>query len=361
MNNIIFCAGGTGGHVFPAIAMAEEFVKRGYSVHFITDTRAAKFLQDTKFEYDIVNSATFGAGIVGKIKCILPLCLGFFESIGIILKQKPELVIGFGGYPTVPPLLATFCVGKKTFTHESNAVLGLANIMVAPFVNYIFTTHEATKGIKSWFEHKIRVTGNPIRDKIRSLSDLEFPPFDSEIKIMIVGGSLGAKIFSGAVVEAVCSLPDMIKSKLNIIQQSRAEDIDRVIAQYKTANIKVTVREFYADLPEQLRDTHLLIARAGAGTVTELTMAGRPAIYIPYPHNRDRQQYFNAQQIVARQGGWMMDEADVTVSNLQSLLINILQNPLILKEFGGRAKALSKPNANADIANLMIESLNISS
>jgi UDP-N-acetylglucosamine--N-acetylmuramyl-(pentapeptide) pyrophosphoryl-undecaprenol N-acetylglucosamine transferase len=361
VNKILLCAGGTGGHVFPAIAMAEEFVSRGYRVHFITDIRAAKYLQDTKFDYDIVSSATFGAGIMGKIKCIVPILKGFFESVSVLLKQKPELVIGFGGYPTVPPLLAAFCMGKKIFTHESNAILGLANILVAPFVKYIFTTHDSTKNVKSWFETKVKVTGNPVRKKIRNLSLLDFPSLDGEIKIMIVGGSLGANIFSSAVVDAICALPDTIKSKLNIIQQSRAEDIARVTEQYKTANIKATVREFYADMPEQLRDTHLLIARAGAGTVTELTMAGRPAIYIPYPHNRDRQQYFNAEKIVDAGGGWMMDEADVNVSNLSALLTDILSNPLILKEFGARAKILARPNASADIANLMIETLNISS
>lgn len=357
---ILLNAGGTGGHVFPAIAMAEEFLARGYNVKFITDTRAAKFFHGTIYDYEIVDSATFSAGIMGKLKCIIPLIAGFFQSIGMIIKYRPDVAIGFGGYPTVPPLIAAALCRVKCFTHESNAVLGLANIILAPFVKYIFTTHETTKGIKNWFAAKIKSTGNPVRQDIQKLTQLAFPNVDQGIKIMVVGGSLGAKIFSNAVVEAITALPSHLKDKLYIIQQSRDEDSERVKNLYKAANIKATVKSFYDDMPAQLADTHLLIARAGAGTITELTMAGRPAIYIPYPHNRDRQQFFNAEQVVNAGGGWLMPEEQVTKDSLSELLTSILNDPQTLEIKALKAKTLARPQARGDIANLVIETLDIS-
>jgi UDP-N-acetylglucosamine--N-acetylmuramyl-(pentapeptide) pyrophosphoryl-undecaprenol N-acetylglucosamine transferase len=357
---ILLCAGGTGGHVFPAIAMAEEFEARNFTVKFITDSRAAKFFQSTHYDYDIVESATFSGGVWGKLKCIFPLFAGFFQSLWLVLKYRPDAAIGFGGYPTVPPLIAAKLCGAKCFTHESNAILGLANMLLAPFVKYIFTTHEKTKGIKDWFQIKEKITGNPVRASIRDLKNLAFPDGAEQIKIMVVGGSLGAKIFSNLVVDALCALQEDIKNKLFIVQQSRREDTERVIAQYKAACIKGIIKEFYDDMPAHIKDTHLFIARAGAGTITELTMAGRPAIYIPYPHNRDRQQFHNAEQVVNEGGGWLMVEDQINKEQMVSLLEQILKDPKILALKGANAQKLARPQASQTLANLVIETLDIS-
>jgi UDP-N-acetylglucosamine--N-acetylmuramyl-(pentapeptide) pyrophosphoryl-undecaprenol N-acetylglucosamine transferase len=360
-DKILLCAGGTGGHVFPAVAVAEIFTARGMDVFFITDTRGAKFLKDTPYTYEIVSSATFTGGIMGKLKCIFPLISGFFESIGLIWRYKPDGAIGFGGYPTVPPMVAAFICRIPTITHEANAILGLANILLAPFVKFIAVSHTNTANIKKWFAQKIKVTGNPVRGQITALSTAPYPLIDKHINIMVVGGSLGAKVFSTKVVEAICNLPFDIKSKLNITQQSRAEDLTQVVEAYRQASVMAEVKEFYTDMPARLRDVHLLIARSGAGTVTELTMAGRPAIYIPYPYNRDRQQYFNAAEVERAQGGWVMDELTLTSDALKTQLIQLLQDPSGLAQHGANARTLARPVAAVAVANLMIEKIGFTS
>jgi UDP-N-acetylglucosamine--N-acetylmuramyl-(pentapeptide) pyrophosphoryl-undecaprenol N-acetylglucosamine transferase len=360
-NKILLCAGGTGGHVFPAIATAEALIARGYRVHFITDSRAKKFFKNTSFDYDVVSSGTYQAGLWGKVKFLWPFVRGFFESLKIINSIKPYAAIGFGGYPTVPPLLACTLLRVNFAVHESNAILGLANDLLAPFTKKILTTHEKTNGIRDWFRRKIKYTGNPVRAEIVALKDAEFPSIENGFNIMVVGGSLGAKIFSNLVVESICALPSEFRAKIFITQQSRAEDIERVKKLYEDAGIKFEIQEFYADMPQRLRQTHFLIARAGAGTVTELTMAGRPAIYIPYPYNRDRQQYFNAAEVEKAEGGWVMDELTLTSDALKTQLIQLLQNPEGLAQYGANARGLARPDAAAALANLMIEKIGFTS
>lgn len=354
---ILLCAGGTGGHVFPAVAMAETFTARGMDVIFITDIRGAKFLKDTIYSYEIVSSATFTGGIWGKIKCIFPLFKGFFESLGLMWRYKPDGAIGFGGYPTVPPMLAAWICRVPLITHEANAILGLANILLAPFVRYVAVSHDRTANIPQWLSSKIKITGNPVRKQIEDLSKAPYPVPTDSFRLMVVGGSLGAKVFSGKVVEAICGLPEDMRRRLIVTQQSRAEDIDRVKGEYQSAGITAEVKEFYNDMPTRLQDIHLLIARSGAGTVTELTMAGRPAIYIPYPYNRDRQQYFNAYEIERANGGWVMDELTLTVEALKDQLIQALQSPENLAIMAEKARGLARPQARDMLANLMIEKI----
>jgi len=351
---IILAAGGTGGHLFPAESLAQELLNRNHRVVIITDKRgnAFKTLGD-KVEIKCVNSATFKAGIASKIKALIDLKLGCIQSFFILLKYKPSVVVGFGGYPSFPPMLMAQLLGVKTVMHEQNAVLGKANIWLAMGVTKIATAFPDTKRIKESYKQKIEVTGNPVRAAICEVRNKPYPEIKDSLNILITGGSQGAKVFSTIIPDAIVKLPADIKDKLNIVQQCKPEDIEEVKKKYSDAGVKAEIKSFFDDMNKRLEACHLFIGRAGASTVTELAVAGRPAIFIPYPGHEDNQQRRNAETLTEKGGAWVVDQKDFTEQYLVEKLENLAKNPDMLQNAALVVKNCGKPEAVKNLADVV--------
>lgn len=343
---IILAAGGTGGHLFPAEALAQELLNRGKKVVIITDKRghAFKSLGD-RVEVKCVHSATFKPGIVAKIKALIDLKLGFIESFFILLKYKPSVVVGFGGYPSFPPVFMAQLLGIKTLIHEQNAVLGKANIWLAPLAKKIATAFSDTKGIKDKYKNKIAVTGNPVRSAICDLRNKPYRKIEGSFNILITGGSQGAKVFSTIIPDAIIKLPANVKKGLSIVQQCKQEDIEEVSKKYIQAGVRVEIKSFFDDIEIRLDVCNLFIGRSGASTVTELAVAGRPAIFIPYPGHEDNQQKHNAEILANKGGAWIIDQKDFTENWLIDKLEQLAKNPDILENAALVVKNCGKPEA----------------
>lgn len=361
MNNtqptILLCAGGTGGHVFPARALAEELLIRGYHIEVATDVRGLKYFDglDIKIPRHVISSGTNSSGIIGKVLGGIELLKGFFQSIALIQKIQPIAIVGFGGYPSVPPLFVGQVLRIKTIIHESNAILGLANKLLAHFASKIALSYPDTSGLSDSFKQKSICTGNPIRQAIADLSITSYPSLKDKITIMIFGGSQGAKVFSDVVPLALVGLPPELQSRLNIVQQSIPSTIDAVRDIYSNSQLDFEIKSFFDDMPARIKNTHLFITRSGASTTAEFTAAGRPAIYVPFPRHKDNQQVFNAEQVAKSGGGWVILEKDLTVEGLKSTLENLLNSPDILQKAAESAKNLGIIDATQRLADSIAE------
>ena len=354
---VILSGGGTGGHVFPARALAEELVARGYHVVLATDTRGLKYFEglDINIPRHIIASGTYTNGIAGKIAGALELLKGLKQSIKLVRQLKPIAIVGFGGYPSAPPLFAGQLLGVRTIIHEQNAILGLANKLLAPFASNIALSYDHTVGLSDKIKAKSICTGNPVRKQIADLSITPYPSLDGQITIMVVGGSQGAKVFSDVVPLAIAALPTELQKRLHIVQQSRPDAVEQVRDIYQKTALDFEIKSFFDDMPERIRSTHLFITRSGASSVAEMTAAGRPAIYVPFPWNRDHQQVFNAEQVEKAGGGWMVLEKNLTVEALKLTLQNLLESPEALQKAALAAKNQGRIDAAHRLADIITE------
>lgn len=357
MPTILLSAGGTGGHVFPARALAEELESRGYRIVLATDRRGVKYFEglDAAIPRYIIASGTYTNSIMGRVFGGLELVKGLFQSIKLVRRVKPVAIVGFGGYPSAPPLFAGQLLGVRTVLHEQNAILGLANKLLAPLASHIALSYEHTVGLSDKLVSKSVFTGNPVRKTIADLSIAPYPPLDGKITIMVVGGSQGAKVFSDVVPLAIAALPVELQRGLNIIQQSRPDAVDAVRAIYSRTELDFEIKSFFDDMPERIKTTHLFITRSGASSVAEMTAAGRPAIYVPFPWNRDNQQVFNAEQVEKAGGGWMILERNLTVEALKLTLQNLLESPETLQKAANAAKNQGRIDAAQRLADIVTE------
>lgn len=354
---VILSGGGTGGHVFPARALAEELIARGYHVVLATDTRGLKYFEglDANIPRHVIASGTYGSGLVSKIAGGLELLKGLKQSIKLVRQLKPIAIVGFGGYPSAPPLFAGQLLGVRTILHEQNAILGLANKLLAPFASQIALSYDHTVGLSEKTKAKSICTGNPVRRTISDLSITPYPSLDGKITIMVVGGSQGAKIFSDVVPHAIAGLPVELQRRLNIVQQSRADAVEKVREVYAKTELDFEIQSFFDDMPERIKKTHLFITRSGASSVAEMTAAGRPAIYVPFPWNRDNQQVFNAEQVEKVGGGWMILEKNLTIEALKLTLQNLLESPETLQKAAEAAKNQGRIDAAHRLAEMIAE------
>lgn len=354
---IILSAGGTGGHVFPARALAEELKSRGYQIILATDTRGLKYFDglDANIPRHIIASGTYSNGILGKVVGGLELFKGLFQSIKLVRQVKPIAIVGFGGYPSAPPLFAGQILGVRTVLHEQNAILGLANKLLAPMASVIALSYEHTVGLSEKLKAKSSFTGNPVRQAIADLSIVPYPSTDDKLTIMVVGGSQGAKVFSDVVPLAIAALPVELQRRLHVIQQSRPDAVDAVREVYSKTELDFEIKSFFDDMPERIKATHLFITRSGASSVAEMTAAGRPAIYVPFPWNRDNQQVFNAEQVEKAGGGWMVLEKNLTVEALRLTLQNLLESPETLQKAANAAKNQGRIDATHRLADIISE------
>ncbi len=361
---VVIAAGGTGGHLFPGQALAQELGRRGIRVAVITDERVAGV--DLRFpdtEVFAVPSATpSGGGVLGMARAALPILLGILAARKVLVGLDARLVVGFGGYPTLPPLVAAWLRKIPTVIHEQNAVLGRVNRLMAPRVTGIASTFEAPKYLAASDVPRMTVTGNPVRDQIVAVADRPYVPStkDAPFNLLVFGGSQGARVMSDVAPLALAQLPPDARARLRVVQQARPEDVSRVEAVYHQAGISVDVAPFFEDMHERIANAHLVVARAGASTVTELAVVGRPAILVPLPHAIDQDQLANAHVLSEAGGGWLIPQPEFTPDALTAKLVSLMADPQTLAEAAAAAKKVARRDAAARLAD-MVEALALES
>jgi UDP-N-acetylglucosamine--N-acetylmuramyl-(pentapeptide) pyrophosphoryl-undecaprenol N-acetylglucosamine transferase len=356
---IMMSAGGTGGHLFPAQALGEELIKRGWEVDLITDTRGNVFGADfpARNRYKIAAATFKGRSPLEATKTLGTLGNGFQSSYRIMGEAGPRAVIGFGGYPTLAPLLAAAGRGIPTAIHEQNSVMGQANRFLAPMVKAIACSFENTKYLEGKLLAKARVTGTPLRGNVLQLANVPYrPPSSSaQINLLVFGGSQGAKYFSDVVPQALQMLPQQTRDRLFVMQQCREEDIDRVFETYEAAGVAAELATFFEDLPYRMSNSHLVIARSGATTVAELCALGRPSLLVPLPHAKDNDQLENAMRLEAAGGGWCLPQTELTVEGLATAVRRLFDDPSALVRAATSAHARANYHAVENLAELIEE------
>lgn len=357
--HFVLAAGGTGGHMMPAHALAAELMARGHHVALITDERGAKI----PGLFDDVPTHIMPAGRITKNPLSWPRGLkaiwnGRAMALRLFDTFKPAAVIGFGGYPAFPAIIAAHSAGIKTAVHEQNAVLGRVNRMVAKRVTAIALSYPDVARLSPKYEAKSWLVGNPVRTEIQALREQAYPVIDEDsiFRVLVIGGSQGATILSEVVPDGLAMLPVSLRRRLQVTQQCRAEDIDRVRGRYADLGIPAELATYMADLPERLGWAHLVIARAGASTISELTCAGRPAILVPLPSATDDHQTANVREMVAAGGARSIQQSSFNAKELAKQMQKLGLDPDGLINAAGRARSCGRPDATRHLADL-VESL----
>lgn len=353
---ILLSAGGTGGHMTPAQALGKDLKARGYHVELATDERGSKYapmFEETPAH--ILKSGTAGAGLAGKFKGAIGLVLGCAQALTLLKKVKPDMVVGFGGYPSVPAVYMAQKLKIPTIIHEQNAIIGKANAFLAPKAERIAFSLPNITGLDEGDKVRAIVTGNPVRAEIAALYNQAYPNMEEggTFRILVMGGSLGASVFSNVVPQTLAKLSPEYRERLHIVQQCREEDLEQVREAYDSAVIKADLSTFFDNVPEELAQAHLVIGRSGASTVAEISASGRPAIFVPYPHHKDQQQKMNANSVADHGGAWVMTEDGFTQEALQAKIETFLQNPQNLFRAAENARKCGKPDAARKLGNLV--------
>lgn len=352
----VLMAGGTGGHLFPAMALAQELRRRGHVIHLMTDHRVESYGGHFPAKaVHVVPSAT--PSIRNPIKltaATAKIGYGVGEAARLLLQIKPAAVVGFGGYPVFPPFLAAALLRQPGVLHEQNAVMGRANRALARFAKAIALSFPDTRYAEP-YAGKTVVTGNPVRDRVRELAgSVAYAPPDAKgpLRLLVFGGSQGARAFADFVPAAIGQMPLTLRKRLVVTQQCRPEDLERVAAEYRRLKVNCELQSFFEDMPERLVQSHLVICRSGASSVAELGVLGCPAILVPLPGALDADQSANAKVFVDRGAGWLMEQATVSPQSLGTRLTELLGAPEILARASEEAKRLGEPQAVLRLADL---------
>lgn len=354
---VVIAAGGTGGHLFPGQALSQELLRRGHRVVLITDERVQHF--DRLFpgvQIFSVPAATFsGRGVFSRLAALMKIIKGTISSLGVLARVKPAVLIGFGGYPTLPPMLAALLRGIPSGVHEQNAVLGRVNKLVAGRVGAVASTFSAPKYLKASANGHLVVTGNPVRDAVRAVEDIAYdaPSDGGRLKLLVFGGSQGARVMSDIVPFAIEQLPDDLRARLDVVQQCRPEDLARVKSAYEAAGVACELNEFFDNMPTRIAEAHLVIGRSGASTISELAVIGRPSILVPLPHSIDQDQLANAEVLSLVGAAWVIDQPAFTPEALAARLDDLFTQPDQLVRAAAAAKTQSSPHAVTQLADLV--------
>lgn len=315
---VLLCAGGTGGHLFPAEALAGALAARGVPVELATDERAAAFAGSFPAQalHAIPSETVRGRSPMALARTAWKLGSGFVAAWRMLGRVRPAAVVGFGGYPTVPPLLAAVGRGYPTLIHEQNAVMGRANRLLAGRVSAIATGFPAVGLVADAVRPKMVRTGNPLRPAVMALAGARYPSTEAGLTLLVFGGSQGARVMSDIVPDAIECLKPELRARLTIVQQARQEDVGRVEGIYGRLGVASQVAPFFKDLPALIAAAHLVIARSGAGTVSELAVIGRPAILVPLPGSLDQDQAANAKVLAGTGGARVILQPDFTAERL---------------------------------------------
>ena len=355
-NKIAFlCAGGTGGHLFPAEALSSELTSRGWTTHLLTDTRAERFISGFPAErtHRIPSATIVGSHPVSMIKSVLSLAKGTRAAQSLAKKLKPAIIIGFGGYPSLPPVFGGHLAGVPTLIHEQNAVPGRANRLLARFVTGIAGGFlDDTAGA---YATKTIATGNPVRPPVIEAAKVPFvaPKPTEPFQLLVFGGSQGAQFFSTAIPEAIALLPAELRNRLVVTQQARKDDLGLATATYAALGMMPELAPFYSDMPARIAKAHFIISRSGASTVSEIAAIGRPALLVPYPHALDHDQAANAAKLAETGGVEVAKQDSLTPENIAARLMAAMNNPAELTQKATAAKSAGRPNAAILLADLV--------
>jgi UDP-N-acetylglucosamine--N-acetylmuramyl-(pentapeptide) pyrophosphoryl-undecaprenol N-acetylglucosamine transferase len=359
----LLAAGGTGGHVFPAEALAAELIERGWRLGLVTDRRGQTYggTLGSLETFRIRAGGIAGRGLVARLGAMAELALGIVQARAILKRQRPAIIVGFGGYASVPAMVAGGLLGIPTMMHEQNGVLGRANRLLAGKARAIAVSYAHVAHVAADWQAKLRHTGMPVRPAIAALRGSPYPPLDedSPVRLLVLGGSQGARVLSEVIPAALLALPPALQARLEISQQCRPEDIETVRGLYAESPIKTSLDSFFSDIPERMANAHLVIARSGASTMAELTYLGRPAILVPYPHAVDDHQSANARALDEAGGGWLMPQTGFNAETLAARLGALLTQPGTLARAAECALAAGRPDAAARLADLVAEIANL--
>ena len=343
---ICLAAGGTGGHVFPALAVAERLQAEGHTTLLFTDGRGARMV--TGVPQTIIAAASpFQQGLLRRLRALLLLSGGAVKSLLQLVMRRPAAMIGFGGYPSFPPLLTAALLRIPTMVHEQNAYLGRANKMLAGRAGHLALSWQQTANLPQ--DINCFTGGMPVRQAFFNIKPNSIAP-DAPLQLTVLGGSLGAGIFADLLPEAIAALPAGIRSRLRLTQQCRPEQLDNLRAAYRELRVSATVEPFFDDIPDILTNSHLVISRAGASSVAELAAAGRAAILVPLPSAMDDHQTANAHQLANIGGGLCRAEAELDAASLAADISTLFGDGEQLAQMGHNARKLAMPDAAKAIA-----------
>ena len=349
----VVAAGGTGGHLFPAEALARELQGRGWRIVLATDARGARYAEHFPSEERLaLEAATFSTGDpIGVLRGCFRIGAGVRQARDAFRRLHPAVVVGFGGYPSLPALLAAGMLGAPRVIHEQNAVLGRVNRFLSLRVDAVACAFPTL--VKAPVRLKPIVVGNPVRQDIRALYAQPYAPPGHSLRLLVTGGSQGARILSDVVAAAIAALPEPLRLRLRVEQQTRAEAVDAVRRTYVEARVEAEVAPFFGDMAARLRTADLVIGRAGASTVCELATAGRPAILVPFAAAMDDHQTLNARLLSDPGAAKVIAEPDFTPAKLAEMLAALLAAPDDLAAMAAAAHAAARPDAAERLADLV--------
>lgn len=351
----VVAAGGTGGHMFPAEALSREMAARGWRIVLATDHRGESYAQNFPAEERLALDAATGRGPVGMAKAGLAITRGVIQARAALNRLDAAVVVGFGGYPSAPALLAALSQKQPTLLHEQNAVLGRTNRWLAPWVGSVAASFPNLQRVPAKVADRVTLVGNPVRPEIRSLFDRAFvaPEGDAPIHVLVTGGSQGARILSETAPRALAALPEPLRARLRVQQQSRPETLEVARQIYLDAGIAAEVAPFFRDMAQRLSQAHLVIGRAGASTCSELAAAALPSLLIPLKIAMDDHQRFNALSLSQAGGAEVMLEDEVTVEAMTRALDALLSDPARLAAMSAGARSAALPDAASRLADLV--------
>jgi len=351
----VVAAGGTGGHMFPAEALSRALAASGWRIVLATDHRGEQYAQAFPAEERLALDAATGRGPIGMARAGVAIARGVLQARAALNRLDAAVVVGFGGYPSAPALLAALDQKRPTLLHEQNAVLGRTNRWLAPHVGAVAASFPHLQKVPAGLEGKISLIGNPVRPDIRALFDRGFvaPTSDGPIHVLVTGGSQGARILSEAVPMALAALPEGLRGRLRVQQQSRPETLEAANQIYLEAGIQAEVAPFFRDMAQSLSAAHLVIGRAGASTCSELAVAALPSLLIPLKIAMDDHQRFNAACLSDAGGAEVMLEDDVTAEGLTAVLGRLLADPARLEAMSAGARSVALPDATEALADMV--------
>jgi len=351
----VIAAGGTGGHLFPAEALAQALIARGWRIVLATDGRGGGLTGSFPAEETVaLAAATFRAGDrAGMVRAGLAILGGVGQARAALKRTGPAIVVGFGGYPSLPALIGAVSLGRRTLIHEQNAVLGRANRLLAPWVTAIARAFPTLGKASARTKARAVVVGNPVRPEIGALADLAYAPPGDRLRLLVTGGSQGARLISELVPAAVAALPEPIRARLDVQQQTRAESLDLARRLYADAGVAAQVAPFFRDMAGRLAAAHLVIGRSGASTVCELAVAGRPSILIPLGIALDDDQGQNARVLAEAGAAVVLRESELTREGLTGVLAALLGDPARLAAMAAAARSVARPDAAERLADVV--------
>ncbi len=350
MGLIVLAAGGTGGHLFPAQALAEELTRRGHAIHLMTDERVRDYGKNfPAAETHVVPSATLSWRQPWRMA---RLAEGFGKARAILKRTAPSAVVGFGGYPSFPPLVAAWQLRIPTIVHDANAVMGRANCMLSGLVTAVASSFPELQGLPPKALAKLVVTGNPVRDAVLRERAAPYPALDGQFNLLVFGGSQGARFFAEFMPRAVEHLSTDFRGRMTLVQQCRPEDIETVRAAYAPLGFEFELQPFFADMPKRIAAAHLVICRSGASTIAELGVIGRPAIMVPLPGAIDQDQLRNAESFAHAGAGWIRPQGSADPGEFAAFLTRLGGSGEELARASVAALAHGRPDAALRLADL---------